>query len=1214
MWRTRSNKTRIASSPRRRIGVVGIVITLITSLLVMLPATADAAVQLQAPSWQAPAPHFTYDSVGNAWSNSNWTDVANASGYEVVWTKNGNSYSDWTVTESEYRTFVGGANGEYCVTVRSLGSGNYTDSPWSTERCVTAGASPVVPLTAPDWARDDLYITSTYAYADWRSVPDGDKYEIQWLKGSAVHKTQTLTATRAFFYYTTETARFCARIRAIGDTQNTATGPWSTSKCFTPAPPAPPTPPPTIQLATPTWESPAPYLTYDDDGNTRAYVNWSDVPNASGYEGKWTRNGTKWSDWTYSESERQEGFGSMRGEFCLIVRAVGSGNYTASNWSTERCVTAAVNRPTTKLATPTWQSPAPHLVYDSARNARALTNWSDVANASEYEVKWTRGGANYSNAKYTESQATTGFGSTRAEHCVTIRAIGTGDYSTSDWTPQRCLTTTTALPLATPDWARADLYVTSTYAYADWKSVPDGNKYEIQWLKGSQVHKSQTVTATRAFFYYTTETAEFCARIRGIGDLQNNSTGAWSTSKCFTPPPKTAKVPNPSNPSGSATSVISTWPWVANSSDYSVQWTDDGSTITAAPETTTSESSSLTLGERHGEICIRVRANGSGSYEASAWSTRRCTSVAPKPPATGSISGNVRIDGGGNAKDVLVCASAPYATSQCDSTDAGGNFTIAGLTTGNYTIEYSDPGGRFKPECYRNSPAGCAGRTVVGLVAPGSRSGIDASLATVPVQTPATQPSTGTPTQPPASTDRTAPIWLNDQQRGIPPWIHVDLHKPNSLDISWCCAADYETPDLAPVAFEIFVKRSGASSYELNKRLSVSIGSGATTISTHQGSPLVEGQSYSILIVAIDATGNRSRGLEKHNARAQGPATPPNDSRDGTLVSDPAPVDLPPPPVPEVPTANPAVPQRPVPPILIEDDPGDNWNCLSANYRGEWTNDSITVTWSYAPSGVVQYRAHIIDLQTGLQVGGYKRVNVALVKFTGLLSNHRYRVVVIAQDGAGRELGRCGPYLRTDETPSVVRPAPPQPSPTPDPPSVRDRAKELFDTYVVIYDSCMAHYLDYYRSGPYASGAQRYSEYLCTYALVYDDPEYKSCERCASLREILDDRLKYHHDIAGHDPILETQNVLDQLWKPGSYWYEGCTNALNHPSNDGHDYCSPEARAAAGAMLLAVAGGMGPSILWPVANGLARATCKEILDEDARSLCELFRLIRRPGG
>ena len=122
----------------------------------------------------------------------------------------------------------------------------------------------------------------------------------------------------------------------------------------------------------------------------------------------------------------------------------------------------------------------------------------------------------------------------------------------------------------------------------------------------------------------------------------------------------------------------------------------------------------------------------------------------------GGIEGRVTADDTGEViSGIVVCAdSFRLAQPACEVTNDAGDYAIDNLPSGNFVVSFEDNAGLFVGECYRNRS--CDRPLLVGVIAPGVRAGINASLERVLAPTP-TPTATPLPTATPAPTPTPVP-------------------------------------------------------------------------------------------------------------------------------------------------------------------------------------------------------------------------------------------------------------------------------------------------------------------------------------------------------------------------------------------------------------------------------------------------------------------------
>ncbi len=289
----------------------------------------------------------------------------------------------------------------------------------------------------------------------------------------------------------------------------------------------------------------------------------------------------------------------------------------------------------------------------------------------------------------------------------------------------------------------------------------------------------------------------------------------------------------------------------------------------------------------------------------------------------------------------------------------------------------------------------------------------DGNTTTSPVKTQTTSAQVLVPNPAPPA-DNTAPIWGSGVKA---PQISVDVHRPTSVDLSWCCALDYDQYDVVPASFDLYAKPASSSSWTRIVNLPAFQTGGSYNLSNIGGAPLVTNQLYSVRIVAIDRAGNRSEALERHNVQPRSVAAP--DVVDASSAPDPEPWRNPPPsttpspPIPNVPTP------ETVPPTDVETPVGSGWNCTSTTFTKTVDSHTIRLQWSVEPNNVLRYQTTALNLSTLQNDGGTSYDVNPDVRLTQLQAGVSYIVWVSAYASSADgpvKIGACPVKVTTDSS------------------------------------------------------------------------------------------------------------------------------------------------------------------------------------------------------
>lgn len=135
----------------------------------------------------------------------------------------------------------------------------------------------------------------------------------------------------------------------------------------------------------------------------------------------------------------------------------------------------------------------------------------------------------------------------------------------------------------------------------------------------------------------------------------------------------------------------------------------------------------------------------------------------------------------------------------------------------------------------------------------------------------------------------TKPVW-GGQVAGQRPVITVTqiVNPNNAIDISWCCASDYDSASLAPGGYDVYISEEGSSA---NPRKLDDVVSNGGSGEVHVPN-LKFNTSYTVQVVAIGINGGRSDALQRTGIEVSdvtGQAGKDADEQSGTTVADPEP-------------------------------------------------------------------------------------------------------------------------------------------------------------------------------------------------------------------------------------------------------------------------------------------------------------------------------------
>lgn len=254
-----------------------------------------------------------------------WDAVENASGYELAWKLAGDDQWQARDVSALTLTLDGFSTGDVIqLKVRALGDGIlYGDSAFSDALEYTLSAH--VLSTPPDL--DVLQKVGTTVTMMWGISPNASGYELAWKADSWSEWQVRVTQARGMTVESLpagETVLF--KVRALGDGVNYLDSEYSASVEVVIESEKTKLASPTILTGTLNY-----YVSY---GANRHQIVWTDVENAAGYTLAYSADsGATWTTVNADETSRVITGLTYGADIRYRVRALGSGNYTDSDWS-----------------------------------------------------------------------------------------------------------------------------------------------------------------------------------------------------------------------------------------------------------------------------------------------------------------------------------------------------------------------------------------------------------------------------------------------------------------------------------------------------------------------------------------------------------------------------------------------------------------------------------------------------------------------------------------------------------------------------------------------------------------------------------------------------------------------------------------------------------------------------------------------------------------
>ena len=373
-------------------------------------------------------------------------------------------------------------------------------------------------------------------------------------------------------------------------------------------------------------------------------VRWTPVANASGYEISWgtsnTAQGATGSPATVNNGNFRkyviQGL-SARTKYYVKIKSLGdssgSAEYEASRYSAAKTAT------TTKIKLP---APSINLPVSSRTDSSITVKWPKVANASAYEISWgssaSATGGNGGSSNSSPRTITPGSGSTESatfnglapnrNYYFKVRAKGSGNYETSDWSGAKGQKTLKKMLLA-PQNLRV-VSKTDKKIKVSWDAVPNASGYRLT-LDGTPLPRDIPGTSQgRHTILGLQRNKSYTVKIMALGG------GDYKSSSFSTPISAQTKktvlaAPTLRVSERGQTSISLSWAAVPNATGYQIKWM--GRSWNFAPANGTSHTiSGLNANTTYN---FQIQTVGSGDFltglYGSAVPAKTKTYVLPKP-------------------------------------------------------------------------------------------------------------------------------------------------------------------------------------------------------------------------------------------------------------------------------------------------------------------------------------------------------------------------------------------------------------------------------------------------------------------------------------------------------------------------------------------------------------------------------------------------------
>ncbi|MGI6614737.1 MAG: cohesin domain-containing protein [Dethiobacteria bacterium] len=421
-----------------------------------------------------------------------WTNVENAANYEVVLYKDGTPVDTQTVSQEtnsyNFASKIASLSpGVFTVTVQAKGDNDpWTDGDVSDQSADNTKTQTLAKVDKPVW--DGWAIT-------WTDVENAASYEIKLYRGDELVATENVGQGIGKYNFNAETAAagsYTATVQALGDGALYLDGNVSNRSDAK-----------ARKIKLPMVSKPA----WDGDG----VIKWSAVDNADKYRVELFKGGNVYKTKTTT---------ALTYDFLEIMRDGGVASYSVKVTALAAAGSYYEDGDASSLSDS--QNIVQLQVGKPDLSDQGVASWEAVEHAEDYKVHLYKDGAQIADAETAGDNTYEFLEAIRAEgsgdYSVTVTALGTGLYLTSEESTFSEAITVAVLTIEAPLWKlSSDPGV--TLIALEWDEVEGAAAYTVTIYSGSEEDPIETAQVSGTDYQFDPDEAGFYwATVQAIGD------------------------------------------------------------------------------------------------------------------------------------------------------------------------------------------------------------------------------------------------------------------------------------------------------------------------------------------------------------------------------------------------------------------------------------------------------------------------------------------------------------------------------------------------------------------------------------------------------------------------------------------------------------------------------------------------------------------------